>query len=152
MLAGVPAECNRQVHRQHLKVLEPTESIYWVLPTQSASSPLPCKCPPTALGRTDPRRHTDRNLSPSYLSSAIMPGMPTALTSGWLGCKDQGFQQLCFRAKPAKMNKVHPPVALMPLCKHAADWLLSFNFHLLLLHDSQNDAHVFFICANDISL
>lgn len=37
------------------------------------------------------------------------------------------------------MNKVHPHVTLMLRCKHAAALLLLFNYHLLLLQDSQND-------------
>lgn len=50
-----------------------------------------------------------------------------------------GLSAAFFRAKPAKMNKVHPQVTLTPHCKHAAAQLLLFNCHLLLLQDSQND-------------
>lgn len=55
------------------------------------------------------------------------------------GLQRPGLAAALFRAKPAKMNKVHPHVTLMRLCKHAAAWWLLFNYHLLLLEDSQND-------------
>lgn len=149
MWAGVPKECNRHVCCQHLEVLEPTESIYWVAPTQSASSSLPCEWESSqSTGTHWPRQaHTQE-----HLSSAIMPGMPTALTSGWLGCKDQGFQQLCLELSLQRWTKSTPLLLWCP----SVNMLLPGQCCLISIcycyKTVRMTAHVLFICANGISL